>query len=138
MKIISKKYWQDVKNLVEQISIQFRVFTWSRRIWFKCAVDKHTKISGKFVYQQIFKRSNTSSDNIGESIYRSVSSWNYRLVIDNRWRFFLLFYRISICLHNRRLVIDNRWRYSLLFFYRISICLYFLTIDCQPCYQIDA
>jgi len=30
------------------------------------------------------------------------------------------------------LVIDNRWRYSLLFFYRISIRLYFLTIDFQP------
>jgi len=29
------------------------------------------------------------------------------------------------------LVIDNRWRHSLLFFYRISICLYFFTIDFQ-------
>jgi len=26
MKIISKKYWQDIKNFVEQISIQFRDF----------------------------------------------------------------------------------------------------------------
>jgi len=34
---------------------------------------------------------------------------------------------------NYRLVIDNRWRYSLLFFYQISIRLYFLTIDFQTC-----
>jgi len=34
---------------------------------------------------------------------------------------------------NYRLVIDNRWRFSLLFFYRISIRLGFLTIDFQPC-----
>jgi len=32
---------------------------------------------------------------------------------------------------NYRLVIDNRWRYSLLFFHQISIRLYFLTIDCN-------
>jgi len=31
---------------------------------------------------------------------------------------------------NYRLVIDNRWRYF--FFYRISIRLYFFTIDFQP------
>jgi len=31
------------------------------------------------------------------------------------------------------LSIGNRWRYSLLFFYRISIYLYFFTIDFQPC-----
>jgi len=30
------------------------------------------------------------------------------------------------------MAIDNRWRYSLLFFYRISIRLYFFTIDFQP------
>jgi len=30
---------------------------------------------------------------------------------------------------NYRLVIDNRWHYSLLFFYQISICLYYSFIE---------
>jgi len=32
---------------------------------------------------------------------------------------------------SRLVTIGNRWRYSLLFFYRISICLYFFTIYFQ-------
>jgi len=30
------------------------------------------------------------------------------------------------------LSIGNRWRYFLLFFYQLSICVYFFTIDFQP------
>jgi len=58
----------------------------------------------------------------------------HQLVIDG-----IIFYRISIRLlfHYRfptlRLELSiNRWRYSLLFFYPISICLYFFTVDFQP------
>jgi len=61
-------------------------------------------------------------------IHSTDQGWNYRLVIDNRWRFSLLFfYRILIRLYfftidfqpygwNYRLSSINRWRYSLLFF----------------------
>jgi len=45
MKIISKKYWQDMKNAVEQISINFRLS--QDEFGSNCAVDKHTKISVK-------------------------------------------------------------------------------------------
>jgi len=38
----------------------------------------------------------------------------------------------SLC-SGLELSISNRWHYFLLFFYRISICLYFFTIDFQPC-----
>jgi len=46
MKIISKKYWQDRKNFVEQISIKFEGFN-QDEFDSHCAVDKHTKISVK-------------------------------------------------------------------------------------------
>jgi len=53
MKIISKKYWQDMKNFVEQISI---------KLWFLLKTnldrDEHTKISVEILNRPIFKRSN--------------------------------------------------------------------------------
>jgi len=58
------------------------------------------------------KRTIHLAQHIPTILYYSSQGRKYRLVIDNRWR-------------------DNRWRYSLLFFYRISIRLYFLTIDFQ-------
>jgi len=62
VKIISKKYWQDVKNFVEQILIKFRGFYLIKLVLF------HTKISvvGRYSKDQI------SADNIGGPIYRSV------------------------------------------------------------------
>jgi len=39
----------------------------------------------------------------------------------------------KLVLRSRVGTIDNRWCYFLLFFYRILICLYFFTIDFQPC-----
>jgi len=46
MKIISKKYWQDMKNFVEQISIKFGGFLLNQdELSTNCAVDKNTKIS---------------------------------------------------------------------------------------------
>jgi len=62
-KIISKKYWQDIKKLVEQISIKFEGFRLNKiNLVENCAVDKSTNISAKYrwelVYRSIFKRSN--------------------------------------------------------------------------------
>jgi len=47
MKMISKKYSQDMKNFVEQILIKFRSFYLIDELGSICAVDKHTEISVK-------------------------------------------------------------------------------------------
>jgi len=60
--------------------------------------------------------------------------WNYRLVIDgvilNFFLSVLFYYRFPTL--RLELSIGNR-QSMVLFFYWISICLYFLTIDFQPC-----
>jgi len=44
MKIISKKYWQDMKNFVDQISIKFGGFHLKQdKFGSNYAVDRHTK-----------------------------------------------------------------------------------------------
>jgi len=50
MKIISKVYWQDMKNFVEQISIKFEGFTFyliKINLVQTVSLDKHTKKSVK-------------------------------------------------------------------------------------------
>jgi len=67
MKIISKKYRQDTKNFIEQISINSGFFT-EDEFDSNCAEDKHTKISVEI----------RISADIQRVKYRSVSSPNHR------------------------------------------------------------
>jgi len=59
MKIISKKYWQNMKNFVQQISIKFAGFYLNRMNLVQTVLQTITpKYRWKFVYRPIIKRSN--------------------------------------------------------------------------------
>jgi len=71
MKIISKKYLQDMKKFVEQIS---RILLNQDEFGINCAVDKHTKISGKISISADIERSNIGGPiYIDRSLIKSVS-----------------------------------------------------------------
>jgi len=71
MKIISKNYWQDVKNFVQQISIKFGG-VYLRWIWFKlCCRQAHQNIDkniGENSHIGRYSKGQISADNIGRPL----------------------------------------------------------------------
>jgi len=78
MKIIRKQYWQDIKNVVEQISIIFGNFSLIKlnlfQTLFRQAHQNTGKNTGENSYISRYSKGQISTNNIGEPIYRSVSS----------------------------------------------------------------
>jgi len=74
MKIIIKKYWQDMKNFVEKISIKIEGFYLINMNLVQTLQYKHTKISVEIRILTEIPKGQKSANNIGGPIYRSISS----------------------------------------------------------------
>jgi len=62
--LLAIKYWQDVKNIVEEISIKFGGFYFSRWIWYNlCCKQAHQTI-GRNSYIGRYSKCQILADNI--------------------------------------------------------------------------